>query len=99
LAPKIANDQLKFYTIQVWDTCAEDGDVVDIIVDGVVFASVALKHAPTSVSIPCGEGSSIGIGATHDGGGGVTLGVSTSAGQFFTPILRPGETLPLGVSF
>jgi hypothetical protein len=99
ISAKINSGQTKFYDVQIWDTCAEDGDVVDVMVDGVVFATVTLMHAPTTVSIPCGPGTSVGIGARIDGGGGVTLGAKTSVGQYFTPILSPGDTLPLSLAY
>lgn len=99
IAAKVNSGQTKFYDVQVWDTCAEDGDIVDVIVDGAVFATVTLMHSPTKVSIPCGPGTTVSIGARIDGGGGVTLGAKTSAGQYFTPILYPGDTLPLSLTY
>jgi hypothetical protein len=99
IASKVNSGQTKFYDVQVWDTCAEDGDIVDVMVDGAVFATVTLMHSPTKVSIPCGPGTTVSIGARIDGGGGVTLGAKTSAGQYFTPILNPGDNLPLSLTY
>jgi hypothetical protein len=99
ISAKVNSGQTKFYDVQVWDTCAEDEDIVDVMVDGSVYATVTLMHARTTVTIPCGPGTTVSIGARIDGGGGVTLGAKTSVGQYFTPILNPGDTLPLSFAY
>lgn len=61
-------------TIYVWDYAAEDGDYVQIIVDGVPMGEpFMIRNKPVSFTVPTvGE---MQIKGTRDGGGGITYGV------------------------
>ena len=61
-------------TIYVWDYAAEDGDYVQILVNGNSLGDpFMIKNKPVSFSIPAvGEVQVLG---TRDGGGGITYGV------------------------
>lgn len=61
-------------TLYVWDYAAEDGDYVQIIVDGTPLGDpFMIKNKPVSYTVPTvGE---IQILGTRDGGGGITYGV------------------------
>ena len=94
------NGQLTFYSVRVWDTCAEDGDVVTIRIPiGGEIGPIPLTNAGTVVSVPVvtGQPASVTIVAVKDGVGGVTLGAQTSTGVWFSEVMPVGgtETMPL----
>ncbi len=70
-------DEAKIY---VWDYAAEDGDYVQILVDGVAICDpFMIVNKAVSFSVPTtGEISVIG---TRDGGGGITYGVYYEVNQ------------------
>lgn len=58
----------------VWDYAAEDGDYVEVIVDGVSLGSAfMIKNKPVSFDVP--TVSEIKVIGVKDGGGGITYGV------------------------
>ncbi len=61
-------------TIWVWDYAAEDGDYVQIIINGTPLGDpFMIKNKPVSFKVPAvGEVQVLG---TRDGGGGITYGV------------------------
>lgn len=64
-------DECKIY---IWDYAAEDGDYVQVIVDGIAICDpFMIKHAPVAFTVPAvGE---IQVLGTRDGGGGITYAV------------------------
>lgn len=60
--------------IHIWDYAAEDGDYVQILVDGVAIGDpFMIKHRPAEFSVPTtGE---VQILGTRDGGGGITYAI------------------------
>jgi hypothetical protein len=94
----IVDGSSTFFMIYVFDTCDQDGDVVDILVGGERFATIPLTHhgATLSIPIPHGTGLDFAVRAVRDGeGGGVTLGCRTSTGDFLTGALPEGQIVPL----
>ncbi len=87
----------KFYHIMLFDSCDEDGDVVDVIIDGHPFARVPITHAGATLSVPLNSGSTIEVVGVRDGVGGITVACSTSRGEGFVRVLREGERQLLSV--
>jgi len=93
LAEEIESGNLRLYTLQLFDSADEDGDIVEIFVNGTLFSTVPLLHTPTSVVVPLpasGPGQ-VQLRAAVDGGGGVTVGCQTQEGRFFTSVMMEGE--------
>ena len=89
--------QIQLAWVSVWDNCAEDGDVLQVSSQG-YSTKVNLMHAPVTVVIPVTHGSSINLtGAIDGGGGGITAGIKTAAGEILIPPLSPGQTVTLPV--
>ena len=66
-----SNDETKIW---IWDYAAEDGDYVQVLVDGVPIAdSFMIKHKPREITVP--STGSIQIKGIRDGGGGITYAV------------------------
>lgn len=68
------NSDDKNTTIWVWDYAAEDGDYVQILVDGSPICDpFMIKNKAVSFSVP--TVSEVQVVGTRDGGGGITYGV------------------------
>lgn len=92
LIASIREQRTELYRIELFDSCDEDGDAVEIVVNNSVFATVNLQHKGTPIVIPLSTGTnSIVVRATQDGGGGVTVMFRTSKGDFFARDMTPGE--------
>ena len=87
----------KFYHIMLFDSCDEDGDVVDVIIDGHPFARVPITNAGVTLSVPLNSGSTIEILGVRDGVGGITVACKTSRGEGFVRVLHEGERQLLSV--
>lgn len=81
-------------TIWVWDYAAEDGDYVQIIIDGTPLGSpFMVTNRPVSFKVPAvGEVQVLG---TRDGGGGITYGVYFELNQttYFNGMGQGGSNL------
>jgi len=85
--------------IYLYDSCDEDGDVVDIVLDNATFATVPITHKGATLSIPIPKGSSatVGLRGVRDGGGGITVACRTSDGDYFMRVMAVGEYQSLKV--
>ncbi len=96
-APQIAGDiksgRRVLYRIYLLDFLAEDGDHVELSVDGASLGDIALKGAGTSFLIPLAPGTpaTLKLLATADGGGGVTVGFISSLGEARTRVMQIGD--------
>jgi hypothetical protein len=81
----------------VWDTMDQDDDRIRITGSG-FSQDVVIGHAPKSFFVPYLPGTDIKVLATHDGGGGgVTLGISTTLGPVSLPHVAAGQTIEIAV--
>jgi hypothetical protein len=83
--------------VTLWDTDAEDGDVVRIDSQG-YSRTVVLKKQPMTFAIPVPADGHVRITGVRDGeGGGVTVGLASGATQAILPIMSVGQVLSLNV--
>lgn len=96
---ELIRGDLNFFHLFLYDCCAEDGDVVNILVDGQFFATVPLTHAGATLSIPMSAGrvTAIAVEGVRDGNGGITVAFRSSQGDAFMGTLGVGDVAPLGV--
>lgn len=92
--------KVTFYKIHVYDTCAEDGDIVSIVAsNGGNFGPVNLTHAGTTYSVPVidGQPPRVTLRADKDGNGGITVGAQTSGGVWYSAVIPEGgsQVIPL----
>jgi hypothetical protein len=82
------------FSMKLLDNMDQDGDVVMISIDGVPMSYLSLTNGGASLDIPLKKGEShrITVTATHDGVGGVTLGLQTSAGTVMSRNMAVGES-------
>jgi hypothetical protein len=86
---------VNFYVMRVFDSCAEDGDVVTIqLPEGGEIGPIPLTIAGTTISIPvvAGQPPSVRIVGIKDGVGGITVGAESSGGTWFSEIMPVGGT-------
>jgi hypothetical protein len=98
LIDHIKKGDVKFYTVRAYDTCAEDGDYVTITTsNGAKIGSFMLTIAGRMISIPVVGGAipNINLIGDRDGVGGITAGVQTSGGTWYSGILDPGQMQPI----
>jgi hypothetical protein len=91
----VKKGDVTFYAVRAYDTCAEDGDVVTLRLPiGADIGPIPLTIAGTTVSVPvvAGQPASVTVVAVKDGVGGVTVGVQTSGGVWFSQVMPVGGT-------
>lgn len=91
LADAVLQGDTKFFHIFLFDSCYEDGDVVDVKINGQRFATVQLTNGGVTLSVPMTSASTISIAGVYDGGGGITVACRTSQGEGFVRALYEGE--------
>ena len=83
----------KLYALYFWDNCQEDGDVISLNVNGENYGSIPLFHKQTPVFLKLKPGENlIIITGMKDGGGGITVGVSSQNSTGYGKVLAPGES-------
>lgn len=61
-------------TMYIWDYAAEDGDYVQVVIDGTPMGEpFMIKHKPKTFKVP--TVGKVQVKGTRDGGGGITYGV------------------------
>lgn len=79
-------------TLYVWDYAAEDGDYVEVLVDGVSLGEpFMIKNKPVSFTVP--SVCEVKVVGTRDGGGGITYGVYYEVDQttYFNGMNQGGD--------
>jgi len=84
----------KFHHLFLFDCCDEDGDMIEVLVNGERFAIIPLTHHGATISVPvsASQATSLSIRGLHDGGGGVTVGCVSSSGTTYLRRMSVGET-------
>lgn len=99
LVKNIRDGRAKFFHLHLMDSCDEDGDVVQISINGQVYTTIGLTHAGATVSLPLTSGlTTLTVTGVRDGGGGITIRFSTSTGDYFSRPMHVGEDYHIGVS-
>jgi hypothetical protein len=83
---------VKRTSILIWDYAAEDGDQVEVLVDGQPFhGPFVIRHAPVAVDVPVGAVVEV-RGVVDGGGGGVTYAINfPDLRRSFTNGVEPGS--------
>lgn len=97
LQKAIAKNNADFIHLYMFDSCEEDGDVVEIVIDGAQFAVVPITHVGATLSVPVTIlPTTIALRGIQDGGGGITVAFRTSQGHFFCRAMEVGEEVLIG---
>lgn len=99
---KIKKDKMKFYSFKIPGSIINDGDEVEISIDGETYSRFFLSQAEVRLSIPIEFGKSkiLNIKAIRDAGDGITFGAKLHNAEFLLDNLLAGEsdTVYLGFS-
>jgi hypothetical protein len=96
--PATPTDNIALAKIVLWDSMAQDGDVVRVVSAG-YSVDVPLLKQHTMVMIPVDGSRLVQLIGVTDGGGGITVGVQNGDGQVSLPVLSGGQVLNLPVTF
>jgi hypothetical protein len=97
--PAADSSAVRLAWVTLWDTDAEDGDVVRLDSEG-YSRTVTLAKQPMRFAVPVPRDGVIKVTGIRDGeGGGITVGLASGASQAVFPIMSVGQTLGLKVSF
>ena len=92
----VAKRPFRLAWVTLWDTDAEDGDMVRIDSSG--FSTVVtLTNAPITFAVPVPEQGVINITGVRDGGGGITIGAMSGMQRIALPIMSVGQVLGVPV--
>lgn len=80
--------------VKLWDFAAEDGDIVEVSTAGYQI-QVPLKNTPVEIAIPIDKTHTLALKGIQDGGGGITLALSSDAAGIQLPLLSPGQTITI----
>lgn len=84
--------------LELWDFADQDGDVVHISSAGFEL-DFPLANLPQRIAIPIDATAIVKVSGTTDGGGGITVGIKSGAMTASLPVLVPGQTLLVPVTF
>lgn len=88
---------LRLAWVTLWDTDAEDGDVVRIDSQG-YSRTITLTKQPVTFAIPVPASGVVNVTGIRDGeGGGITVGLASGESKAIFPIMSVGQTLGLKV--
>jgi hypothetical protein len=95
--PQAQAQRLQLVWIRLWDTDAEDGDVVRIDSAGYSRTVRLTKHGDT-FAVPVSSDGMVRVTGIKDGdGGGITVGLASGSSQAVFPIMSEGQVLGLRV--
>jgi hypothetical protein len=97
LAAAPSNRPLRLVSLTLWDTHAEDGDVVAVQSAG-YSREIVLTKAPQTIAFPVDAAADVRLIGVRDGGGGITLGVRGPNQELLMPIMSEGQTIVLPVA-
>lgn len=83
--------------LTLWDTHAQDGDVV-LVQSGGYQQEVTLLNKPARIAVPVPPSGVINIVGVHDGGGGITIGAMSGESPVALPVMSEGQTLGVPVA-
>lgn len=84
--------------IEVWDFASQDGDIVHISSAGFEL-DYPILNTPARIAIPIDATAIVRISGVRDGGGGITLGIKNGISAISLPVIQPGETLTVPITF
>ena len=98
LMQSLKDRRSELYEIELFDCCHEDGDVIEVAVNGESFAVVPILHAGSKLTLPLKRGlNTVSVRAVKDGAGGVTVSFRTSRGDYYARCMNVGEEHQLSV--
>lgn len=82
--------------VTLWDTDVQDGDVVRITSDG-YSRDVTIARTPVTFAVPIPRSGVINVTGIFDGGGGITVGMTSKGSPVALPVMSVGQVLGVPV--
>ncbi|MCA0871437.1 hypothetical protein LCL97_11415 [Seohaeicola saemankumensis] len=98
LRSDIDSGRVKLAWLTLWDTHAEDGDILRFESTASFPIEVMALNAKTTIAIPYPADGNVVVTGVRDGGGGITIALESGATQIAWPTMAPGDTLNLPVT-
>ena len=98
LRSDINTGRVKLAWLTLWDTHAEDGDILRFESTASLPIEVMALNAKTTIAIPYPADGNVVVTGVRDGGGGITIALESGAARIAWPTMAPGDTLTLPVS-
>jgi hypothetical protein len=88
---------LRLAWITLWDTDTEDADTVRLTSSG-YSRVVTLNNHPITFAVPIPATGIINLTGVHDGGGGITVGVTSGSTPVALPLMSEGQVIGILVA-
>lgn len=98
LRSDIDTGRVKLAWLTLWDTHAEDGDILRFESTASFPIEVMALNAKTTIAIPYPADGNVVVTGVRDGGGGITIALESGAARIAWPTMAPGDTLNLPVT-
>lgn len=98
LRSDINTGRVKLAWLTLWDTHAEDGDILRFESAASIPIEVMALNAKTTIAIPYPPDGNVIVTGVQDGGGGITIALESGAARIAWPTMAPGDTLNLPVT-
>lgn len=98
LRTQIDSGQVRLAWLSLWDTHAEDGDILRFESSGSFPIDVMALNKKTTIAIPFPADGNVLVTGVKDGGGGITIALESGATQIQWPTMKPNDQLNLPVT-
>lgn len=98
LRTQINQGRTKLAWLTLWDTHVEDGDILRFESSTSFPIEVTALNAKTTIAVPYPSDGNVLVTGVHDGGGGITIALTSGATTISWPTMAPGDTLNLPVT-
>jgi hypothetical protein len=88
---------LQLAWITLWDTDTEDADTVRLT-SGDYSRIVTLTNHPVTFAVPMPPTGIIHVTGVHDGGGGITVGISSGSTPVALPLMSEGQAIGIPIA-
>ena len=95
---QINQGRMQLAWVTLWDTHAEDGDVLRFESSSSIPIDVMALNAKTTFAIPYPVDGQVTVTGVKDGGGGITIALESGATSIAWPTMMPGDQLDLPVT-
>jgi hypothetical protein len=98
LREAVDHGQVRLAWLTLWDTQAQDGDVLRFESAASFPVDVTALNAKTTIAVPFPADGVVKVTGVRDGGGGITIALESGAAHIDWPTMQPGDTLNLPVT-
>ncbi|WP_375230769.1 hypothetical protein [Roseobacter sp. S98] len=95
---QIVQGGLQLAWVTLWDTHAEDGDILRFESSSSIPVEVLALNARTTIAIPYPADGNVLVTGVKDGGGGITIALESGAASIAWPTMAEGDQLLLPIT-